>query len=128
MLHAILTLVALQLAGDLIADCTSVPVPGMVIGLVLLLAGLGLRARVVGAEHAVPEELTRLAKGLHDHLGLLFVPAGAGVVANFSYLATDGAALLAAVLVSTGMTIAVTALIMARRRAGRPIAISAALQ
>jgi holin-like protein len=76
----------------------------------------------------VPEALGRLAKGLHDHLGLLFVPAGAGVMANFHNIAADATALLAAVVISTVTTIAVTALIVARRRVGRPVTTAAALQ
>jgi holin-like protein len=128
MLHAILTLVALQLVGDLIADVTSLPVPGVVIGLVLLLVGLWIRRRVLGDEHAVPEELNRLSKGLHAHLGLLFVPAGAGVMANVDRLAEDGAALFAAVLISTAATIAVTALIVARCGTERTVANALALR
>lgn len=107
---AILTLFALQLVGDIIVDVTSLPVPGMIIGLVLLIAALRVRARIRGAENAVPEALSRTAKGLHDNLGLLFVPAGVGVMANLQNLATDAVGLFVAVVVSTLATIAVTGL------------------
>jgi holin-like protein len=115
MLHAFLVVLALQVVGDLIADLLTIPVPGMVIGLVLLLAGLGLRRRWLGPERAVPQAIQQLAKGLHDNFGLLFVPAGVGVVANFHRIATDAPALLATILLSTVLTIAVTALIAAER-------------
>lgn len=122
---AILILFGLQLLGDIIADAISLPVPGMVIGLVLLTAALWVRARVRGPEKAVPEELGRVAKGLHDNLGLLFVPAGVGVMANVQSLATDAAGLFIAVVVSTLATIAVTGLTaqLLRREAPAPIVV-----
>ena len=107
---AILTLIGFQLLGDIIADTLSIPVPGMVIGLVLLIAVLWVRGRVQGPEKSVPEALNRAAKGLHDNLGLLFVPAGVGVMANLHTLATDAVGLFAAVLVSTLATITVSGL------------------
>jgi len=119
MLRALLALIAFQMAGDVIADFSSVPVPGMVIGLLLLLAVIGLRGRMLGADRAVPPELNQVAKSLHDHLGLLFVPAGAGIMANVTNLAEDGVGLLAAVLISTVATIGVTAFIAGSPRAER---------
>jgi holin-like protein len=128
MLHAILILVAAQFVGDLIADFASLPIPGMVIGLVLLLAGLWLRGRLPGAERAVPEQLSRAAKCIHDHFGLLFVPAGAGVMANADHLAVDGSTLVATVLISTVLTIALTALVIATRHTEATEQTVAALQ
>lgn len=116
MLYAMLILIGLQFLGDIIADCTAVPVPGMVIGLVLLFGMLCARGCIHRSENAVPEALNRVAKVLHDNLGLMFVPAGAGVIANGASLAADGARLLAAVLLSTLATIAVTGLLAGRRQ------------
>jgi holin-like protein len=115
MLYAVLTLIALQCLGDLIAAATSLPIPGMVIGLMLLLCSLGIRSWRLGSQRAVPDALNRVAGTLHGHFGLLFVPAGVGVVANIDRLETDGLALLAAVLLSTAVTIAITAMIAAWR-------------
>lgn len=120
MLHALLLLVGLQLLGDMLADLASVPVPGMVVGLVLLFGVLWLRGRFRGAEHAIPTALERTARAFHENLGLLFVPAGAGIVANADGLAADGVGLIIAVLVSTPATIAVTALAAGGRRAVTP--------
>jgi holin-like protein len=128
MLYGLFTLVALQAAGDLIADLLSLPVPGMVIGLLLLLGYLNARGRLLGREAAVPDGLVRLAKGLHDHFGLLFVPAGAGVVANLGLFAKDGFGLLLTVLLSTVLTIAITAMVAARRAATRPVAAAEAAE
>lgn len=116
MLNAFLLLVILQLTGELIVESLAVPVPGMVVGLLLLLGVLGLRARWLGPAHAIPPDLDATARGLHWNFGLLFVPAGVGVLTQYDLLATEGAAILAAVLLSTVLTIAVTA-----RIADRPL-------
>jgi len=116
MLHAMLLLIGLQLLGDMLAASASVPVPGMVIGLVLLLGVLWLRGRLLEAKDPIPGALENMAKGLHEHLGLLFVPAGAGIIAHTEDLAANGIGLIAAVLFSTAVTMAVTALVVGRRR------------
>lgn len=115
MLYAMLTFVGLDLLGDVIVDSTAIPVPGMVVGLLLLFGVLCVRGRMRGRDDAVPDVLNRTAKALHDNLGLLFVPAGAGILANKGGLAADGAGLLVAVLVSTLATIAITALVAGHR-------------
>ena len=115
MLHAMLLLIGLQLLGDMLAASASVPVPGMVIGLVLLLGVLWLRGRLLEAKDPIPGALENMAKGLHEHLGLLFVPAGAGIIAHTEDLAANGIGLIAAVLFSTAVTMAVTALVVGRR-------------
>ncbi len=115
MLYAVLTLFALQFLGDLTAALLSLPIPGMVFGLLALLLGFGLRGALLGRERAIPEAFERVAKSLHDHFGLLFVPAGTGIVADLGLVASDGAALLATILLSTVTTIAITALIAANQ-------------
>src|SRR5690349_1574907 len=82
MLKAILALLALQFAGDVVAHLAALPVPGMIIGLLLLLALLAARGRQHGARRAVPDALDGAAGALHRHFGLLFVPAGAAIVAH----------------------------------------------
>jgi holin-like protein len=109
MLPAITLLIVLQLAGEVIARGFALPVPGPVVGLVLLLAGLMVR----GARgHAPPADLEDTAQGLLRHLSLLFVPAGVGVTTLLATLREDGPAILVALAVSAVATIVVTALVM----------------
>ena len=61
---------------------------------------------------SVPEKLSSTADGLLAHLSLLFVPAGVGVMLHFSLLGDDWAAITLALVVSTVLTIVVTALMM----------------
>lgn len=103
---AFLTLLLVcQLAGEIIAAATGLPIPGPVIGMALLFFGLALHG-------AVPDSLQATAGGLLKHLALLFVPAGVGIMAHLSLLADEGWPILGALLGSTIITIAVTAGLM----------------
>ena len=105
MLPALTLLLVYQLVGEVIAQFFALPVPGPVIGMALLFATLAVRG-------AVSDELRGTANGLLQHLSLLFVPAGTGVMLHFTRLAEEWPALLASLLVSTAVTIAVSALLM----------------
>ncbi len=102
-----------QLAGELIAALFALPIPGPVVGMVLLFVGLMLR----GSLHA---DLSAVADGLLRHLSLLFVPAGVGVMLHLDLLGDELVPIAVSLLVSTVLTIAVTGWLMSRlaRRAG----------
>ena len=121
MLYAFLVLILLQLVGEAMREALGLPVPGMILGLLMLLGLLVWRGRRLGEQHAVPGELDAVARGLHAHLGLLFVPAGAGVLAQAEVLAVQGTAILAAVVLSAAVTLGVAALLAlgAGERPGR---------
>ncbi|MDD2869403.1 CidA/LrgA family protein [Neomegalonema sp.] len=103
MIPALLLLLASQLAGETLARLTGLPLPGPVIGMILLLCAFGLRPKL--AETARP-----LASGILGNLSLLFVPAGVGVVGHLDKMAAHGLALLAALTLSTLAAIAAGAL------------------
>lgn len=104
MIEAFTLLVLLQLCGDVLAHVSGLPVPGPVIGLVLL---LGLMAWLP----AIPGRLEETADGLLSHLSLMLVPAGVGVVAQAALLASHATAIVLVVTVSTIATLAVTAIV-----------------
>ena len=56
--------------------------------------------------------------GLLRHLSLLFVPAGVGIVTQLDALARDWKAIVAAILVSTVLGLAVTGWVMQRLSRG----------
>jgi holin-like protein len=103
MLQAFALLLICQLAGETIAHFLSLPIPGPVIGMVLLLAALLLRA-------PLPEETGSTADGLLKNLSLLFVPAGVGVVQQLDLLGAIGGRLLLVIILSAVIALAVTAL------------------
>jgi holin-like protein len=105
-------LLAYQLAGEVIVLALGLPVPGPVVGMVLLLLTLLLR----GGPSA---SLVGTTGGLLNHLSLLFVPAGVGVMLHWERLASQGIALLVALVVSTLITLAACALTMQALMRGR---------
>ncbi|HEY4345658.1 MAG TPA: CidA/LrgA family protein [Parvibaculum sp.] len=79
---AFLVLVACNEAGGFIAAMLHLPVPGTVIGLLILLAALLVLRRV-------PEGLREMAVLLLGHLNLFYVPAGVGVLAYVALIRQD---------------------------------------
>jgi holin-like protein len=85
-------LLACQLAGEVVVRLTDAPVPGPVVGMVLLFALLQLRR---GGEQP---SVVRVADLLLRHLQLLFVPAGVGIVAYGAVLRHDALPIAVALL------------------------------
>jgi holin-like protein len=103
-LQGLALLLLLQAAGEAVAHAFALPFPGPVIGMVLLLAALQwppLRAPVQAA-----------ADVLLAHLSLLFVPVGVGVITHLDLVSEYGFRLLAVIVLSTWIGLAVTALVL----------------
>jgi putative effector of murein hydrolase LrgA (UPF0299 family) len=105
MLAALTALLLCQLIGEAVVRLTHLPVPGPVLGLVLMLAFLALRK-------SIPGNLETTAGTLLKHLSLLFVPAGVGVLQHLARIQAEWLAIAAALLVSSVATIVVTAVVM----------------
>lgn len=106
---ASLTLILLcQLVGEVVARGLGWPLPGPVLGMVLLLGCLSLRDRITGKVPELGKTLDSTGKGLLAHLSLLFIPAGVGVVQRLDVLAAHGPGLAVALVVSTFATLIVT--------------------
>lgn len=97
-------LLSLQTLGELLARGLALPFPGPVVGMVLLLAALNITA--------VREPVKQAAEFLLSHLSLLFVPVGVGVMTHLSLLDRYGLRMLAVIVVSTWIGIAVTVLVL----------------
>ena len=102
MLEALSTLLAFQLLGETIAHGLNLPVPGPVIGMAALFFAWPHLPRLQAA-------LDRVAGALLSHLGLLFVPAGVGVMTHVGLIAAWWAPLLLALVLSTALTLACVA-------------------
>jgi len=105
MLAAITLLLLFQLAGEAIALFFVLPVPGPVIGMGLLFAALALRG-------GVSQDLRQTAQNLLQHLSLLFVPAGVGVMLHAQRMADEWLPIVVALILSTFLTLVVTALVL----------------
>ena len=99
-------LLALQSLGELLSRGLALPFPGPVVGMVLLLLALNVRA--------VREPVGQCADFLLSHLSLLFVPVGVGVMTHLPLLGEYGGRMLAVIVLSTGIGLAVTALALHR--------------
>lgn len=114
MITGLTWLLGCQLVGEVVVRSTGLPVPGPVVGMVVLLAVLQVRRPA--PDHAVP----RTADAVLRHLQLLFVPAGAGVVAYLALIRADAVPILVALAGSWLLGLAVvgwSVTLLARGRA-----------
>ena len=111
MIAALTLLLVFQLVGEVIARALALPIPGPVIGMALLFLALLLRGG--------PGEDLRVTSGqLLQHLSLLFVPAGTGVVLYLRLIQEEWLAISVALFASTLLAMLVSASVM--RLAQRP--------
>jgi holin-like protein len=115
MIAALTQLLVFQLAGEVIARGLELPLPGPVLGMLLLFLFLLARRGPRPPLQAASQALLR-------HLSLLFVPAGVGVMVHLHRIASEWLPLALSLLVSTAATLAATALAMklCRRGAAAP--------
>lgn len=114
MLAALTTLLLFQLLGEILVQWLGLPVPGPVLGMIFLFLALVLRG-------GPSEDLRKTSGTLLQHLSLLFVPAGVGVMVHFARLEDEWLPIALSVVGSTMLTIAVTGLVLRaliRRREG----------
>ncbi len=105
MIESLTVLLVCQLAGEVIARASGIPLPGPVIGMAILFLGLMIRG-------GVPEPLQQSTKAILDHLSLLFVPAGVGVMLYLPLIADEWLPISSAIIFGTLVTIAATAWVM----------------
>jgi holin-like protein len=110
-LRALTVLVLCQFAGEVIARGVGLPLPGPVVGLLLLLG-------ILIARGGPTDDLRDTSNGLLRHLSLLFVPAGVGIVTQLDALERNWVAIVVAIVVSTTLGLAVTGWVMQRLSRG----------
>lgn len=106
MLKAFLLLIAAQLLGTGLQLAAHLPVPGPVIGLFLLALLLACRP------HWHSAGLAQVSGGLLRHMGLLFVPAGVGLIDHLDLLQAETLPLIGGLVGSTLLALVATALVM----------------
>ncbi len=105
MISTLTQLILFQLAGEWLVHSADLTIPGPVLGMLLLLVWLVLR-------QGPSDELRHGVQQLLQHLSLLFIPAGTGVILYFGLLAAEWLPITVALLVSTILAMIVTALVM----------------
>src|SRR6516165_5065045 len=122
MMPAFVVLLVWELAGDLLRQMLALPVPGPVIGMSILAAALAFRKEGPTSRSPITDSLEHTAETLTRHMGLLFVPAGVGLIAEIGVLRSEWLPIAAGLIGSTLLSLAVTGLVMhwsIRRRAAR---------
>ena len=105
MLSALTQLLIFQLAGEFTARGFNLPVPGPVLGMLFLFIALMIKG-------GPGKELQGTSQTLLQHLSLLFVPAGTGIMVHLNRVANEWLPLLLSLVISTLATLVVTALVM----------------
>lgn len=104
-LNGITLLLVYQLVGEVTVRLLGLPIPGPVLGMVMLFVTLMIRGKVLAS-------VGQASTALLSHLSLLFVPAGVGMMAHFDRIADEWLPITLALLFSTVITMIATALIM----------------
>lgn len=103
MLYALAILFAFQLLGELLVRTTGLPLPGALLGALLLLLGLLFYKRL-------PKALEDTAQLLLQNMMLLFIPVIAGVMLEFDHLRREWLPFVLACIGGAAITFTATAL------------------
>ena len=103
MVLAFAVLLVFQLLGEIVAQGLGLPVPGPLVGMLLLFGVLLVRG-------GMPDPLRDTANLVLQHLMLLFIPAVTGVMMYFDRIASEALAFLIACVLGAALTLGATAL------------------
>ncbi len=104
-------LLIMQSLGELLSRGLVLPFPGPVVGMLLLVPTLRWQM--------VREPVAACAGFLLQHLSLLFVPVGVGVMTHLGLLGQYGLRMLGVIVVSTWIGLAITALVLRAAQRGQ---------
>jgi holin-like protein len=104
LLQGLAVLLLCQSAGEALTRLAHLPLPGPVLGMLLLAGAL--------AWAPMREPVRAASDGLLQHLSLLFVPVGVGVMTHLALLSEYGARIAVALVLSTWVGLAVSALVL----------------
>lgn len=101
-INGVTLLLIYQLIGEITVLFLALPVPGPVLGLILLFLTLMIRANT-------PSSLEHASNTLLSHLSLLFIPAGVGMMVHLNLITEQWLPILLTLVLSTLITLAATA-------------------
>lgn len=104
MIQPIALLLFCQLAGWVLHRITGLPLPGPILGMAILFLWLLLRPRS-------RPTLTAVAGWLLGHMTVMFLPSAVGIMEHGALLRAQGLVIVAAMVISTLLTLAVSALV-----------------
>ncbi|MCX7552396.1 CidA/LrgA family protein [Marinicella sp. S1101] len=101
----VMVLITYDQVGKWLMQSLDWPIPGSVVGMMLLFISLVLLPKP-------PAALVQSSKFLLRHLGLLFVPAGVGIMLLYDLVADEWLAMLVSMVLSTFVSLVFTAYLM----------------
>ena len=104
-LNGITILLIYQSLGEISVRLFNIPVPGPILGMILLFLTLIIRRRSTSS-------LDEASSAILSHLSLLFVPAGVGLMVHFERIANEWLPITIALILSTILTMVATTVIM----------------
>ena len=107
MIAGLALLLCCQLAGEVAVRLFGLPVPGPVLGMLLLFGLLLVRPHALEVARDTSSALLR-------HLSLLFLPVSVGLIRHAPRLRAEWLPIAVAILVSTIATFAVTSIVFER--------------
>ena len=105
MIRGLAILLIFQSLGEVATRFIDRLIPGPVIGMILLLVFLVWRKNIAVS-------ISIAADGLLAHLAIFFIPAAVGVMLYVRELSSAGAAWLLAIVLSTAVSMTITALLL----------------
>lgn len=105
MINGLIIILSCQLAGELIARGLGLPIPGTIVGMLLLLLGLVFF-------QTCRTQVQPAVKVLIQYLTLLFFPIGAGLILEWHTFAQHGMAIIVALAVGTVISIVAVSLLL----------------
>jgi len=94
-----------QLIGEISVRWLGLPVPGPVLGMIMLFITLLIKG-------SITKSLEGASTTLLSHLSLLFIPAGVGMMVHVERIANEWLSISIALLLSTAITLIFSALVM----------------
>lgn len=109
MLRGLFIIILCQFVGEAIIRLTAMPIPSAVMGMIVLFCGLLINGK--NSKHTIPKDIDHAASGLLHYIGLLFVPAAAGISMYIGLIADQWLVIALASFTSTILTLIICALI-----------------
>ncbi len=98
-------ILGIYLIGELISKGFSLPLPGNIIGMIILLVLLCTKVIKV-------EKVENISAFFLDHLSFFFIPAGVGLISSFSSIKNSLINILLLCLITTAIVIIATGIIV----------------
>lgn len=101
MILALLAIITCQLIGDAVIIVTGLPIPGSVVGIIILFTFFVING-------GIPKNIARVADVFLDNLILFFIPVTAAFIGYYQFIADNLLAILTAIFISSILTFAAT--------------------